>query len=93
LRAGSLRVTVGQRIKRGDVIAVVGNSGNSFRPHLHFQLQDASGLSAEGLPYRHESFEVLGRCQRLGSPCARAAAAVVSRNEIPLNGMIVQFPR
>lgn len=36
LKSSSLRVTVGQRISRGDTLAIVGSSGNSLTPHLHF---------------------------------------------------------
>jgi murein DD-endopeptidase MepM/ murein hydrolase activator NlpD len=93
LKPGSLRVKVGQRVRGGEVIALVGNSGGTGAPHLHFQLQDTTQLAAEGLPYLHGSFEVLGRCQ--GPPaqrqCTRTAAAT-TRNQIPLNNMIVQFP-
>ena len=35
-------LTVGTRVKRGEVIAHSGNSGHSFAPHLHYQLMDAS---------------------------------------------------
>jgi murein DD-endopeptidase len=92
LKPGSIRVKVGQLVKRGDVIALLGNSGNAPVPHLHFQVQDAPGLATEGLPYRHESFEVLGQCQGppIAGQCTRTAA-VTRRNEIPLNNMIVQF--
>jgi hypothetical protein len=38
LRHGSLRVRAGQRVRAGDVLAQVGNSGASIVPHLHFQL-------------------------------------------------------
>lgn len=31
-------VVVGQKIKRGDVIGFVGNSGNSTAPHLHYEV-------------------------------------------------------
>ena len=95
LKPASIRVKVGQRVKRGDVIALLGNSGNSPVPHLHFQVQDAPQLATEGLPYRHESFEVLGQCRQalsIAGDCTRTAA-VTRRNEIPLNNMIVQFPR
>lgn len=40
LQHGSLRVGVGDRVRRGDVIGLVGNSGNSDEPHLHFQVQN-----------------------------------------------------
>jgi murein DD-endopeptidase MepM/ murein hydrolase activator NlpD len=94
LKPDSIRVKVGQRVKRGEVIALLGNSGNAPVPHLHFQVQDAPRLATEGLPYRHESFEVLGHCQQapIAGQCTRTAA-VIRRNEIPLNNMIVQFPR
>jgi murein DD-endopeptidase len=36
-------MAVGRRVKKGEVIASSGNSGHSFAPHLHYQLEDASG--------------------------------------------------
>jgi murein DD-endopeptidase MepM/ murein hydrolase activator NlpD len=40
LQPRSLRVREGVRVKRGQVLGLCGNSGNSSEPHLHFQLQD-----------------------------------------------------
>lgn len=40
LQPGSLKVKAGGKIKRGAIIGLCGNSGNSSEPHLHFQLQD-----------------------------------------------------
>ena len=52
LQPGSLRVKTGERVKRGQVIGLVGNSGNSTEPHLHFHVSDGvSPLGSEGLPY------------------------------------------
>jgi murein DD-endopeptidase MepM/ murein hydrolase activator NlpD len=52
LQPGSLRVKVGDRVTRGQVIGLVGNSGNSTEPHLHFHVSDGvSPLGSEGLPY------------------------------------------
>ena len=49
---GSLKVKVGDRVTRGQVIELVGNSGNSTEPHLHFHISDGvSPLGSEGLPY------------------------------------------
>jgi murein DD-endopeptidase MepM/ murein hydrolase activator NlpD len=46
LQPGKLRVRVGQRVRAGAVLGLVGNSGNSSEPHLHFQLQDAPAVEA-----------------------------------------------
>lgn len=52
LQPGSLKVKVGDRVTRGQVIGLVGNSGNSTEPHLHFHISDGvSPLGSEGLPY------------------------------------------
>lgn len=40
LQPGKLRVRKGQAVKRGTVLGLCGNSGNSSEPHLHFQVQD-----------------------------------------------------
>lgn len=55
LKPGSLRVKPGDSVKAGQVIGLLGNSGNSSEPHLHFHVQDsprmAEGLGIEPLFY------------------------------------------
>ncbi|MGI5420233.1 M23 family metallopeptidase [Actinomadura luteofluorescens] len=52
LRRGSTRVSKGDRVRAGDVLGEVGNSGNSSEPHLHFHLMDRPRpLAAAGLPF------------------------------------------
>ncbi|MHB1294044.1 MAG: M23 family metallopeptidase [Anaerolineae bacterium] len=59
LQTGSIQVSVGQSIRQGAVIGKVGHSGNSFAPHLHFQLMDSSDIAtANGLPCAFEQYEV-----------------------------------
>jgi murein DD-endopeptidase MepM/ murein hydrolase activator NlpD len=94
---GSLRVSAGDRVRRGQVIGLVGNSGNSTEPHLHFHVVDgvAAGtttLGAEGIPYALEQFDLLGRCAGLGAGCQRTGR-VTLRGAIPLQNQIVEFPR
>ncbi len=61
LQPGSLRVKLGDKVRRGQVVGLVGNTGNSTEPHLHFHISDAtSPLGAEGLPYALTSFELQG---------------------------------
>jgi hypothetical protein len=59
---GSVRVKEGEQVKRGEVLALVGNSGNSLAPHLHFHVMDGpESLASNGLPYVVDSFEITGR--------------------------------
>ncbi|MEV4768491.1 M23 family metallopeptidase [Micromonospora humida] len=56
LRAGSVRVAVGDPVDVGQELAACGNSGNSTQPHLHLQVMDAADpYAARGLPmaFRH----------------------------------------
>jgi murein DD-endopeptidase len=93
LRPGSLRVRTGDRVRRGQVLGLVGNSGNSTEPHLHFHLADAnSALGSEGIPYVHDSFELLGRCTGMLSGCSRSETPEQRRREMPVGNMIVRFP-
>jgi hypothetical protein len=58
VQPGSLRVRPGDRV-RGDVLALVGNTGNSSMPHLHFHVMDRpSPLDANGLPYVFDHFQL-----------------------------------
>jgi murein DD-endopeptidase MepM/ murein hydrolase activator NlpD len=95
---GSLRVKTGERVKRGQVLALVGNSGNSTEPHLHFHIVDSvaegtSTLGADGLPYGIEQVEVLGSCTLAGGISCERATPVTVRRAIPLQNQIVRFAR
>ena len=41
LQRGSVAVRAGDHVKRGQLLGLCGNSGNSSEPHLHYQLQDS----------------------------------------------------
>jgi biotin carboxyl carrier protein len=92
LQPGSIRVKVGDKVKRGQVLGLVGNSGNSTEPHLHFHITDASSpLGSEGTPYAFETLYVIGSCTGFGAKCERGAP-VVRRLEMPVANELVRFP-
>jgi hypothetical protein len=59
LQPKSIRVKVGDRVRRGQALGLIGNSGNSVGPHLHFHIADSSRpLTGEGVPFVIDSFEL-----------------------------------
>ncbi|MGW1207180.1 M23 family metallopeptidase [Streptomyces cyaneofuscatus] len=52
VRRGSLKVAAGDRVRAGQEIGRVGNSGNTTEPHLHFHLMDGPDPDdARGVPF------------------------------------------
>src|SRR4051794_39339030 len=52
LQPGSIRVKPGDRVRRGQVLGLLGNSGNSNATHLHFHIMNGdSWFASEGLPF------------------------------------------
>jgi biotin carboxyl carrier protein len=100
LKPGSLRVKVGDRVRRGQVLASLGNTGNSDAPHLHFHIADAnSSLGAEGLPFVFDSFDVEGVVASLDALVYSQAWKPQPDNkperhrlEIPVENAVVRFP-
>jgi len=61
MQPGSIKVRSGEKVHLGQVIGLVGDTGNSIVPHLHFQVTDGpSSLSSNGLPYEISEFQVTG---------------------------------
>lgn len=61
LRRNSITVSPGEHVQRGQVLAKLGNTGNTSAPHLHFHLMDGtSTLGSNGIPYVIDTFEYAG---------------------------------
>lgn len=100
---GSIRVSEGDHVERGDVLALVGNSGNSIAPHLHFHVMNRPlSLASNGLPYLIDSFVILGttpgtaafdQAEADGQPLAvnRFDSPVESIGTLPLDQIVVGF--
>ncbi len=57
----SFLVRANEAVKEGDPIALLGNSGNSTAPHLHFQITDGTDLfHSHGIPFVLKSFAKTG---------------------------------
>ncbi len=51
MKQGSIRVKPGQSVKQGEILGLIGASGDSLFPHLHYELRTAPGIrGVEGLP-------------------------------------------
>jgi hypothetical protein len=82
LQPGSIRVKVGNKVRKGQIIGLLGNSGNTVGPHLHFHIGDEFSLNGgdfngnEGLPFVFDTFETAGQKHRF---------------EMPINNTVIQF--
>ncbi len=104
LKAGSIRVREDDRVQRGQMLALIGNSGNTSGAHLHFHVMDSpSALAGEGVPYVIDAFTVQGRVRSLdnlvdvgqtGAPVDvdRLTRPERHRNAMPLDLTVVAFP-
>ena len=98
LQSGSLTVKVGDRVKRGAVLGLLGQSGAANAPHLHFQVTDAPTFEeSEGLPFVIDRFDRLGAASisdaldqtakvSFGPPSPTAR-----HDQTPLDGDVLEF--
>jgi hypothetical protein len=83
LQPGSLRVKVGDRVRRAQILALVGNSGDAREPHLHFEVTTSSKLLAgEGVPYLIDQYSSKGTSD---------GPAELHSHELPLDKSVVTF--
>jgi murein DD-endopeptidase MepM/ murein hydrolase activator NlpD len=62
-------VKVGQRVKAGQLVGKVGNSGNSSEPHLHFQISDSPRMViARSYPVKYKDVILDGKPATLAWP-------------------------
>ena len=91
--AGTITVKLGERVRPGQTIGLLGNSGNSDAPHLHFHLGDQpSPLGTEGLPFVIDQYEKLGvATANFMAQWKPAGLPESRRGELPLQNHIVRF--
>ena len=83
LKPGSVRVKAGDRVRRGQWLAAVGNSGDARQPHLHFQLTNSADIMAsEGLPHLFDRYWI---------KAADGAARELRSREYPMGSAVLDF--
>jgi Peptidase family M23 len=101
---GSVKVRVGQKVEKGQELGLIGTSGNSSTPHLHFQLLSTpTFFPSNSLPYVFDQFHLQGRItERLWDdnlgleppgnlPFKADPAPGPHQNELPLDRAVVRF--
>jgi murein DD-endopeptidase MepM/ murein hydrolase activator NlpD len=98
LQPHSLTVTAGDRVRRGQVLGLLGNSGNSTAPHLHFHIMDGPSTPvADSLPYEFADFTSSGTVtdenalfSGLPTPIGPQLAGS-HHHQLPLNLQVIDF--
>jgi murein DD-endopeptidase MepM/ murein hydrolase activator NlpD len=101
---GSLRVHVDERVRRGQVLGLIGTSGNSTTPHLHFQVMTTpTFFPTDSPPFVFGRFTAQGRVTKriwddnLGLqptgvlPFTPARDHTIRRREMPLDREVISF--
>ncbi len=69
MQPGSVRVEEGQRLRTGQKLGRLGNSGNTSGAHLHFGLTDsAQTLGSNSLPFEIDRFRLQGNAEPSDTP-------------------------
>ncbi len=86
IKSGSFKVKKGDFVKKGDVLALVGNSGHSAYPHLHFQIQATPYVGSRTLDYPlHNYILIEDNKQELitfGKPNLKQTVSAAEQDEI-----------
>ena len=103
MKKGSVLVHWGDTVVRGQAIGMVGNSGNTIAPHLHFQTMDAPySLASSGVPYEIDSYQITALtpgtkafddAEANGTPLATTPVSPPTqvKDALPLDQLIISF--
>ena len=106
MQPGSVKVAAGAKVKVGDLLGKVGNTGNTSAPHLHFHVMDGpSPLQANGIPYIIDHFSMTAidkagtadfdKAESTGAPLTLTPInpPAQKRNVLPMDLTVVDFSR
>ncbi|HET9399570.1 MAG TPA: M23 family metallopeptidase [Candidatus Acidoferrales bacterium] len=88
LQPGSIKPRVGEHVRRGDVIALLGDSGNTTGPHLHLQVTNGNSvLGSEGVPFVFDKYQFLGP----GADYPEKQVSEPRVRSLPVENSVVKF--
>jgi murein DD-endopeptidase MepM/ murein hydrolase activator NlpD len=83
LQLESVLVNAGDRVRRGQVLARIGASGDAREPHLHFEVTtSATLLAGEGVPYLIDRYHCMSACE---------GGVELHIQELPMNQNVIEF--
>jgi len=103
LKPDSVAVHAGETVSKGQVLGLVGNSGNTIAPHLHFQVMNRPlSLGSDGRPYEIAAFRITAispgtkafdEAEANGTPLAVKPITPPDdvRDALPLDQLIISF--
>lgn len=97
----SFKVKVGDQVKSGDVLGLLGNSGESTGPHLHMHVETKNKLllGGEGLPYHFNKYsEIVSFDPDInldslfsGDKLLLGDSIIIKESELPIGIGVVKF--
>jgi hypothetical protein len=94
LQTGSVMVRPGQVVRDGQMVARLGNTGNTTAPHLHFGIHDGPRpLSSNSLPYEIDRYTLQGSLDPATMPThiIIGGSSGPRRRSYPLIGSVFTF--
>lgn len=95
LQPGSVAAKAGERVRRGQAIGRLGQSGNAGGPHLHLHVSNAATFEqSEGLPFVFDRLRTLGRRsirEALAPDSPFVPAPQTRQARMPLDGDVIGF--
>jgi len=93
LAPDSPTVKVGDRVTKGQKIALLGNSGNTSAAHLHFQVSRTPLIfSSDSVPYEIEEFTLAGQIDGVTGALTDQTGSGVRKDALPLALNVIDFP-